>query len=80
MRGEGGGGGLSSPFSIPPPFPPWAPESACLPCLRARGGGVGGLGYVPQNDPHDVLIILNIHKWGRPGCLLDLLFHWRPDS
>ena len=20
--------------------------------------------YIPQNDPHDVLIILNIHNWG----------------
>ena len=21
--------------------------------------------YIPQNDPHDALIILNIHKWGK---------------
>ena len=21
--------------------------------------------YVPQNDPHDALINLNIHKWGK---------------
>ena len=21
--------------------------------------------FIPQNDPHDVLIILNIHKWGK---------------
>ena len=21
--------------------------------------------YLPQNDPHDMLIILNIHKWGK---------------
>ena len=21
--------------------------------------------YMPQNDPHDVLIILTIHKWGK---------------
>ena len=20
--------------------------------------------YIPQNDPHDTLIILNVHKWG----------------
>ena len=20
--------------------------------------------YIPQNDPHETLIILNIHKWG----------------
>ena len=40
------------------------------------GGGVGGLAgqlpgslergtptYIPQHDPHDMLVILNIHKW-----------------
>ena len=46
-------------------------------CIRFLGGGGGGLGgsahqppgsvgtptYIPQNDPHDALIILNIHKW-----------------
>ena len=21
--------------------------------------------YTPQNDPHEALIILNIHKWGK---------------
>ena len=21
--------------------------------------------YIPQNDPHDALIIWNIHKWGK---------------
>ena len=21
--------------------------------------------YIPQNDPHDALIILNVHKWGK---------------
>ena len=21
--------------------------------------------YIPQNDPHDTLIILNIHNWGK---------------
>ena len=21
--------------------------------------------YIPQNDPHDALIILNIHNWGK---------------
>ena len=25
------------------------------------GGGEGG----PQNDPHDTLIVLNIHNWGK---------------
>ena len=30
-----------------------------------RGGGrsVGTPTYIPQNDPHDALIILNMHKW-----------------
>ena len=31
-----------------------------------RGGGGGSVGtptYIPQNDPHDTLIILNIHNW-----------------
>ena len=26
------------------------------------GGGGGAVG--PQNDPHDMLIIVNMHKWG----------------
>ena len=30
-----------------------------------RGGSVGTPTYIPQNDPHDALIILNIHKWGK---------------
>ena len=33
---------------------------------RAPGGGGGLVGtptYIPQNDPHDTLIILNIHRW-----------------
>ena len=29
-------------------------------------GGAGGTPtYIPQNDPHDTLIILNIHNWGK---------------
>ena len=31
--------------------------------LRGRPGGTPT--YKPQNDPHDALIILNIHKWGK---------------
>ena len=31
-----------------------------------RGGAlVGTPTYIPQNDPHDALIIMNIHKWGK---------------
>ena len=33
--------------------------------LGPLGGSVGTPTYIPQNDPHDTLIILNIHKWGR---------------
>ena len=29
-----------------------------------KGGSVGTPTYIPQNDPHDALIILNIHNWG----------------
>ena len=28
-------------------------------------GSVGTPTYIPQNDPHDTLIILNMHKWGK---------------
>ena len=30
-----------------------------------QGGSVGTPIYLPQNDPHDALIILNIHNWGK---------------
>ena len=30
-----------------------------------RGGSVGTPTNIPQNDPHDAPIILNIHKWGK---------------
>ena len=30
-----------------------------------RGGGGGTPTYTPQSDPHDALIILNIHSWGK---------------
>ena len=33
----------------------WAPQ----------GGLVGTPTYIPQNDPHDALIILNIHNWDK---------------
>ena len=29
------------------------------------GGSVGTPTHIPQNDPHDTLIILNMHKWGK---------------
>ena len=32
---------------------------------RRVGGSVGTPTYIPQNDPHDTLIILNMHKWGK---------------
>ena len=31
-----------------------------------RGGGVGGYpNNIPQNDPDEALIILNLHNWGK---------------
>ena len=33
--------------------------------LPGGGGSVGTPTYIPQNDPHDTLIILNIHNWGK---------------
>ena len=35
--------------------------------LVSRRGpqGGGGAKYIPQNDPHGALIILNIHNWGK---------------
>ena len=46
--GSGGGGGR------------WVGRSAAgIP----RGGSVGTPTYIPQHDPHETLIILNIHKW-----------------
>ena len=41
-----------------------------------RGGSVGTPKYIPQNDPHDALIILNIHKWGGGGRLYSKLFFY----
>ena len=29
------------------------------------GGGVSGDPNIPQSDPHDALIVLNVHKWGK---------------
>ena len=54
--GRGGGEGLTQILGVGGSGgqPPGSP------------GGVGGLvgtpTYIPQNDPHDTLIILNIHK------------------
>ena len=30
-----------------------------------EGESVDSPTYIPQNDPHNALIILNIHKWGK---------------
>ena len=46
---EGGGGGR------------WVGRSAAG--VPRGGGSVGTPTYIPQHDPHDTLIILNIHKW-----------------
>ena len=54
----GGGGGGGPPLTLgvggSGGQPPGSP-----------GGSVGTPTYIPQNDPHDTLIILNMHKWGK---------------
>ena len=40
-----------------------------------RGGSVGTPTYIPQNDPHDALIILNIQKWGKKN-FQEKFAHW----
>ena len=64
----GGGGGRGDP-----PHPLVDPNlggrrvGRSAPGSRGGGGGgaVGTPTYAPQNDPHDTLIILNIHNWGK---------------
>ena len=33
--------------------------------MVSRGGSLGTPTYIPQNEPHDALIILNIHNWSK---------------
>ena len=40
-------------------------SAAGLPGEGGGGGSVGTPTYIPQNDPHDTLIILKMHKWGK---------------
>ena len=42
------------------------------------GGSVGTPTYIPQNDPHDALIILNIHNWGNKKFFTKELAKVRP--
>ena len=44
----------------------WVGGSACQP--PGSPGGGGGASYIPQNDPHEALINLGIHKWGKIFC------------
>ena len=55
---QGGGGGLVDPNLGGRRV---GRSAAGLP----GGGLVGTPTYIPQNDPHDTLIILNMHKWGK---------------
>ena len=98
-----GRGPLGAHFPTPPPpHTPRAPESASILCLGGGGGlrgrpwgeegSVGTPTYITQNDPHDALIILNIHNkqffsikifchpsaWGKnkQNWLLDLGSHF----
>ena len=59
--GLGGGGDLESPISKPPPHHHGLPSLPLL-CLGC-GQGVAGYPNI-QNNPHDALLTLNIHKWG----------------
>ena len=64
-----GGGWHGSPFLQPPPSPSLVavPGGGCglgLPNLPCQGGGGPTPTYMPQNDPHVVLIILTKHMWG----------------
>ena len=70
MIGLRGGGALGAR----PPPPPQHHGHPNLPPyyaggrggLRGRpGGGGGSVGTRPQNNTHDALMILNIHKWGK---------------
>ena len=63
--------GPSWPHTLGFVFPgSWRARGARSQRLAGGGGGLRGCWsvgipqYVPQSDPHDALIILNIHKWG----------------
>ena len=48
--------------------PPLSSSRACLTTFIANSAPMGGGGtptYISQNDPHDALIILNIHTWSK---------------
>ena len=61
-------GGGDPPFVDPNPAGRWVGLSAAgVP--REEEGSVGTPKYISQNDPHDVLVILNIHKWGNKNLL-----------
>ena len=59
----GGGDGMDAHFPNPPP--PWSPCQDECRGVRwvGRSAGGGGATYILKNDPHDALIILNIHKF-----------------
>ena len=65
----GGGGGDKGTGGIPPPLvdPNLGGRRVGRSAAGLLGGGgsVGTPTYIPQNDPHDTLIILNMHKWGK---------------
>ena len=49
------------------PPPPWLTQTLGVGGSGGQpgGGSVGTPIYIPQNDPHDTLIIFNTHKWGK---------------
>ena len=58
--------------AVAPPPPPWLTQTLGVggsggqpPGSPGEGGSVGTPTYIPQNDPRDTLIILNMRKWGK---------------
>ena len=67
MGGRGSRGEGPPPAGMNIKASPWGGgvETAFVGGGGGQGGGsVGTPTYTPQNDPHDALTILNVHKWG----------------
>ena len=60
------GGGPPPPLVDPNLGGRWVGRSAAgLPGGGGGGRSVGTPTYIPQNDPHHTLLILDMHKWGK---------------
>ena len=51
----------------------WVGQSAAGVHGGERGGG-GNPTYITQNNPHDTLIVFNVHNWGKKCFRKNLLF------